>query len=269
MGGLTILTKLLLGLSLTVISLYAFNFYVNNVGANKNREEITRSLMNSVDSYNKLLETEFQRIKQMMTSSSIEIALLNADMPDRALSDQEKAVLVFDIKSQLSKLQITSHYINNTSVYLTSLDQMITINMSSSGTMDDPESKALQKNKDGKIDGMQDIGMFIYIAVPLSKGIYAAIGLLVAVGIWNNYYNALIYLRDQRLFPLQSILRDLIISGTLASEATSRSVSHGESTVVISLKYATIMVSTLPILCVYPFLQKYFVKGVLIGAIKA
>ncbi len=120
----------------------------------------------------------------------------------------------------------------------------------------------------GKVDGLQDLGMFFYIAVPLSKATYAAIGLFVAVGIWNNYYNALIYLRDSNLFPLQSVLRDLLISGTLASEASSRSVSRGEETVVTSLKYATIMVSTLPILCVYPFLQKYFVKGVLIGSVK-
>ena len=120
----------------------------------------------------------------------------------------------------------------------------------------------------GKVDGLQDIGMFFYIAVPLSKATYAAIGLFVAVGIWNNYYNALIYLRDSDLFPLQSVLRDLLLSGTLAAEASSRSVSRGEETVVTSLKYATIMVSTLPILCVYPFLQKYFVKGVLIGSVK-
>lgn len=120
----------------------------------------------------------------------------------------------------------------------------------------------------GRVDGLQDLGMFFYIAVPLSKATYAAIGLFVAVGIWNNFYNALLYLRDSNLFPLQSVLRDLLISGTLASEASSHAASRGEVTVLQSLKYATIMVSTLPILCIYPFLQKYFVKGVLVGSVK-
>jgi len=125
----------------------------------------------------------------------------------------------------------------------------------------------------GRIDGMEEIGLFFCIAVPLSKAIYAAIGLFVCVEIWNNYQNAIIYLRDPELFPLQVVMRDLIIAGStagsIAADASTRSVSQGRESVVTSLKYATIMVSTLPILCTYPFLQKYFVKGVMIGAIKA
>jgi putative aldouronate transport system permease protein len=122
----------------------------------------------------------------------------------------------------------------------------------------------------GKIDGLNDIGIFRHVVIPLSKAVYAAIGLFVAVGIWNNYSAALIYLRDANLMPLQAILRDLIISGSLANETTARAVSqHSDDVVVISLKYATIIVSTLPILLVYPFLQKYFVKGTLIGSVKA
>ncbi|WP_135554724.1 carbohydrate ABC transporter permease [Paenibacillus cymbidii] len=120
----------------------------------------------------------------------------------------------------------------------------------------------------GQIDGLHDMSLFARIVVPLSKPVYAAIGLFVAVGIWNNFYNALIYLRDANLFPLQSVLRDLVISGSLANEAVSRSATRGETNVVVSIKYATIIVSTLPILLLYPFLQKYFVKGVLIGSVK-
>jgi putative aldouronate transport system permease protein len=91
----------------------------------------------------------------------------------------------------------------------------------------------------------------------------------VAVGIWNNFSNALIYLKSPEKFPLQLILRDLVIAGTLAAESASQSQQAGANPVVAdSLKYATIMVSTLPILLLYPFLQKYFVKGVLIGSVK-
>ena len=121
----------------------------------------------------------------------------------------------------------------------------------------------------GKIDGLNDAGVFRHIVLPLTKPVYAAIGLFVAVGIWNNYSTALIYLRDAKLMPLQAILRDLIIKGSLANEAMARSAStHSDDVVVLSLKYATIIVSTLPILFVYPFLQKYFVKGTLIGSVK-
>jgi putative aldouronate transport system permease protein len=122
----------------------------------------------------------------------------------------------------------------------------------------------------GKIDGLEDFGIFIHIVIPLSKAVYAAIGLFVAVGIWNNYYSALIYLRDKSLFPLQVVLRDLVIAGSTASQAAGNVASrHNEDTIIVSLKYATIIVSTVPILLVYPFLQKYFVKGMLIGAVKA
>jgi ABC-type glycerol-3-phosphate transport system permease component len=121
----------------------------------------------------------------------------------------------------------------------------------------------------GRVDGMSDLGIFFRLVVPLSKAVYAAIGLFVAVGIWNNFYNALVYLKSPERFPLQLILRDLVIAGTLATEAASQSQQQGNDPVVAeSLKYATIIVSTLPILLLYPFLQKYFVKGVLIGSVK-
>lgn len=120
----------------------------------------------------------------------------------------------------------------------------------------------------GRMDGLNDFSLFTRIVLPLSKPVLAAIGLFVAVGIWNNYYNALIYLRDANLHPLQTILRELVISGALANEMLAQS-SRGQVTVVTSLKYATILVSTLPILLLYPFLQKHFVKGVLIGSVKS
>lgn len=117
----------------------------------------------------------------------------------------------------------------------------------------------------GKIDGLNDLGLFLRIALPLSGPILATIGLFYSVGIWNNFYSALLYLRDQNLFPLQVQVRNLV----LATIETNAAQGIGKETVVAeSFKAATIMVSTIPILLVYPFLQKYFVKGALVGSVK-
>lgn len=120
----------------------------------------------------------------------------------------------------------------------------------------------------GRIDGLKDIGLFTRIVVPLSKPVYAAIGLFAAVGLWNNFYSAILYLREPDLFPLTMVLRDLIIRGQIDAEMASQASVGGDMVVSDALKFATIMVSTLPILMLYPFLQKYFVKGVLLGSIK-
>ena len=120
----------------------------------------------------------------------------------------------------------------------------------------------------GRIDGLNDIGLFTRIVVPLSKPVYAAIGLFAAVGLWNNFYSAILYLRSPELFPLTMILRDLIIRGTIDLDAASRASAGEDMVVTDALKFATIIVSTLPILMLYPFLQKYFVKGVLLGSVK-
>ncbi|WP_235886177.1 carbohydrate ABC transporter permease [Paenibacillus cymbidii] len=116
----------------------------------------------------------------------------------------------------------------------------------------------------GKIDGLHDLSLFVRIVLPVSKPILATIGLFYAVGIWNNFYSALLYLRDSELYPLQLILRNMVV-------VPDNIVSQGMGSELVieeSLKYATILVSTLPILLVYPFLQKYFVKGALIGSVK-
>ncbi|MFS0726452.1 carbohydrate ABC transporter permease [Paenibacillus sp. 1P07SE] len=120
----------------------------------------------------------------------------------------------------------------------------------------------------GRIDGLHDLGLFARIVVPLSKPVYAAIGLFAAVGLWNNFYNAILYLRSPELFPLMLILRDLIIEGKLGDELASQSSAGGDMVATDALEFATIISSTLPILLLYPFLQKYFVKGVLLGSVK-
>lgn len=119
----------------------------------------------------------------------------------------------------------------------------------------------------GKMDGLNDIGIFIRIALPLSKAVLATIGLFYAVGIWNNFYSALIYLRNPDLVPLQVILRNIVLAGQTNMDGTF-TLGKDQKIVEESLKYATILVGTLPILVTYPFLQKYFIKGVTVGSLK-
>lgn len=118
----------------------------------------------------------------------------------------------------------------------------------------------------GKLDGLSDIGIFAQIVIPLSKPVFATIGLFYSVQIWNNYMGPLIYLRDAGLFPLQVMLREIVLAGQLTG--SEGAVSDDYIMAIDSLKYATVMMSTIPILLIYPFLQKYFVKGALIGSIK-
>jgi putative aldouronate transport system permease protein len=119
----------------------------------------------------------------------------------------------------------------------------------------------------GTIDGLTEIGIFFRLVLPLSKALLATIALFYAVGMWNNFYSALLYLRDQHMFPLQVVLRNIVLQGQITSSDVS-SVGGDNLVVDDSLKFATILVSTVPILLVYPFLQKYFVQGVMIGSVK-
>ena len=118
-----------------------------------------------------------------------------------------------------------------------------------------------------RIDGANDWIIMSRIIVPLSMPVIAVMVLWYAVGHWNSYFSALIYLRDRELFPLQLVLRDILISNSTDSMTTGAAATD-RLDIGITIKYATIIISTLPILCLYPFLQKYFVHGVLIGALK-
>jgi putative aldouronate transport system permease protein len=118
----------------------------------------------------------------------------------------------------------------------------------------------------GKLDGLSEIGIYLRIVIPLSKPVFATIGLFYAVHIWNNYMGPLIYLRNADLFPLQVMLREIVLAGQLTG--SEGAVSDNYIMAEDSLKYATVMMSTLPILLVYPFLQKHFVKGAMIGSLK-
>lgn len=120
-----------------------------------------------------------------------------------------------------------------------------------------------------KLDGGNDFQIYTRIVLPLSKPVIATITLFYAVGLWNAYFGPMVYLKDAAKYPLQIILKDLILSQNAnnmsagASEAMGQTMTTSE--MIIS---ASIMVSIIPILCVYPFIQKYFVKGVMLGAVK-
>lgn len=117
----------------------------------------------------------------------------------------------------------------------------------------------------GELDGLNDIGTFWYLVLPVSKSVLSAIGLFYAVGLWNSYYGPFIYLDSQDKFPLQLILRSLLVQG----QGLEGGMGQSDQPVILeTIKYATIIVSVIPIIVVYPFLQKYFVTGVLVGSIK-
>ena len=120
-----------------------------------------------------------------------------------------------------------------------------------------------------KIDGCSDIKLLIRIILPLSLPVIAVIVLFYAVGHWNSYFHALIYLQDQDRFPLQLILRQILIQGQAGEmiEGTSESILQQKLSVE-GLKYAVLIVANIPMFLLYPFLQRYFVKGVMIGSIK-
>ena len=118
-----------------------------------------------------------------------------------------------------------------------------------------------------KLDGAGDFTILFRVALPTSRAVVAVMVLFYAVEQWNSWFPAFIYLKNRELWPLQLVLREIIIENNVSDMLTG--VDAAEMLAVSeSIKYATIVVATLPILCIYPFLQKYFVKGVMIGAVK-
>ena len=117
------------------------------------------------------------------------------------------------------------------------------------------------------IDGANDFTILFKIIIPLSMPVVAVMILYYGVYYWNSWFHAMIYLRKRQLFPLQLILREILIINSTDSMTVDISLDDQQA-VGESIKYATIVVATAPILLVYPFLQKYFVKGVMVGSIK-
>ena len=120
-----------------------------------------------------------------------------------------------------------------------------------------------------EIDGCSDVRFFFSMVMPLSKAILAVLALYYAVGHWNDYFNAYIYLTKEKLFPLQLILRQILLLNSMNNEAVSDPKLAEELRIMGELlKYALIVVASAPIMCVYPFIQRYFIKGVMIGSLK-
>lgn len=121
-----------------------------------------------------------------------------------------------------------------------------------------------------QIDGCNEFRIMLQIVLPVSGAVIAVITLFCAVGIWNAYFDALLYLNKQALFPLQIVLRDILIQNQTATSTPSlEMVNQAELFNYQELiKYALIVVSSVPVLIIYPFVQKYFVQGVMIGAVK-
>lgn len=121
------------------------------------------------------------------------------------------------------------------------------------------------------IDGANEITIFWKIMLPLSKAALATVGLFYGVSMWNQWFNAMLYLQSGTKFPLQLIIRQIIMQNQMAAELAAMgdtSMMTDQTTNSVSLKYATLFLSILPMLAVYPFIQKYFVKGVMVGSVK-
>ena len=126
-------------------------------------------------------------------------------------------------------------------------------------------AKALLES--ARLDGCSNTRFFFAIALPLSKAILSVIMLYYVVLRWNDYFTALIYVRNEEIKPLQIILRDILLMNQAMQGANSYASSESLRLSEL-IKYSSIIVSTLPVLILYPFIQKYFEKGVMIGALK-
>ena len=119
-----------------------------------------------------------------------------------------------------------------------------------------------------KIDGCSEVGIFSRMVIPLSTPVIATIGLFHAVGQWNSYFGALIYLRSKELWPIQVLLQNLVVKKNINNMMGNTDVNLNLATTPEMMSAGIIIVAMLPILLVYPFLQKYFVKGAMLGSLK-
>ncbi|MDY4668757.1 MAG: carbohydrate ABC transporter permease [Oliverpabstia sp.] len=122
-----------------------------------------------------------------------------------------------------------------------------------------------------ELDGANAFQFLMKVVLPLSKPIIAVVALYYAVGHWNDFYTALLYINDQDLLPLQSFLRDILMSNKMSlnnMQGLDAAAAEAKMQLSQTLKYSVIIISTVPVLCVYPFIQKYFVKGIMIGSVK-
>ena len=118
-----------------------------------------------------------------------------------------------------------------------------------------------------KIDGAGQFRTFFLIVLPLAKAIMAVMALYYAVGQWNSYFNAMIFLQDEKLYPLQLVLKEILIASESTVGGSGETILE-QYRLANQLKYASVIVSSLPVLMLYPFVQKYFAQGAMIGSLK-
>lgn len=119
-----------------------------------------------------------------------------------------------------------------------------------------------------QIDGCGNLRFYAQMVLPLSKPIISVLALWFAVGQWNSYFNALIYLQNENLYPLQLVLRDILVTNQMQTALGTGEAAQIALRLANLLRYSVIIVATVPIMCIYPFVQKHFNKGVMIGAVK-
>lgn len=124
-------------------------------------------------------------------------------------------------------------------------------------------SLPVEMEESAKIDGANDIQIFVKVYLPMSLPMLATVGLFFAVGNWNSWYNGMLFIETAKYQPLQLVLRNLIATSSSAIEVPGGLKTYGEG-----LTMATTLVTVLPMMCFYPFVQKYFVKGLVVGAVK-
>ncbi|WP_010272869.1 carbohydrate ABC transporter permease [Paenibacillus senegalensis] len=130
------------------------------------------------------------------------------------------------------------------------------------------ENLSIEIQEAAKIDGCNDLQTLYLVVLPLSKAIIATIGLFYAVAHWNEFFAGIMYLTSERLYPLQVILRDMLQQPNMSMEMMSQVQGLEAELPPMAIRMAMVVTTTLPILLVYPFVQKYFTKGVMLGAIK-
>lgn len=119
-----------------------------------------------------------------------------------------------------------------------------------------------------KIDGATEVTVFWKIVLPLSKATVATIALFTAVGYWNDYFSTVLYINTKEKWALQAVLRYMLTNTNQAMQSAGITVAAATNVTAATIKSASVVIATVPILCVYPFVQKYFVKGVMIGGVK-
>ena len=118
-----------------------------------------------------------------------------------------------------------------------------------------------------RIDGASEFRIFFSLVIPLSKAVLAVMALYYAVGQWNSYFNAMIFLQDENLYPLQLILREILIASETTTGGSGETILE-QYRLANQIKYVSVIVSSAPVIMLYPFVQKYFNQGVMIGSLK-